>query len=289
MAPAGGPATQPLVFGRGDDHNGAMEGDPHDTVIHFVESVQQPPELLAKRRRTLTGLRWVLRVAGGCALTLIITMLITPLISGEADKWYTLFFALPSLVMLLFFLWGIERVQFCPDCNAQYGLPITKPVPAFCPNCQRLLDPARVLLDPPGVLDLTNERYRANSEPVVKLIAVVILLAIKDRSTEIRFEPGDKTFRLCYRCNGVLYDMVPPPLFLRKALSGTLKAMAGLHPEPRPQTGAFRIRTDDFVIVADVESWPTEFGENVIVWLSDDARSQAASLLASFVRKEKHA
>lgn len=243
-----------------------MEGEWHDTVIDFVERVQQPRELLAKQRRTFTWVRWILRAGFGSLLILILTMLIISVINGEIEgKWYVL--PLPIIGLLL--LWAIERARFCPECNAMYGLPVWKPIPAFCPNCQRLLDPARVLLDPPGVLDLTNERYLSDAEPVLKLIVMVILLGIKDRSTEIRFEPGREEFQLRYRCGGVLYEMVPPPLFLQKALIGTLKSMARLQPVRSSQTGTLRIKVDNSTMDARIETQPTEFGENVLVWMPE--------------------
>jgi type IV pilus assembly protein PilB len=144
-----------------------------------------------------------------------------------------------------------------------------------------------MLIDPPGLLNLSDERYRNDGKPCVKLLAMVILLGIKDRSTEVRFEPGREEFQLRYRCGGVLYDMVPPPLFLHKTITGLLKAMAGLHPDRRAQAGTMQIKVDHATIDARMETQPTEFGENVIVWFQDiyDVHDEAEALLQRFCRK----
>jgi len=255
-----------------------MEGDPHDTVIDFEEPVQQSPEVLAKQRRAFIWLRWVLRLTGGCVVVIMVLLSISLLNGESGPNWYML----PLPPILIWLLYCLERARFCPDCDAMYGLPAWKQI-AFCPNCHRLLDPTRVLLDPPGMLDLTKEEYLSEAEPVLKLIAMVILLGIKDRSTEIRFEPGREEFRVRYRCDGVLYDMVPPPMFLREAACGTLKAMAGLDLERRPQTVTLQIKRNHVRIDARVECHPTEFGENVIVWLGElhDIRIEASGETSS--------
>lgn len=250
----------------------SMQADASDMLSGCEVPVQQPRELLERQRRAFLRLRWVLRIGLGCLLILILTVLTVAIINGELQgRWYLL----PLPVALVALLWGIDRARFCPDCSAQYGLPVWKPMPAYCPNCRRLLDPARVLLDPPGTLDLNKEKYLKDAEPVLKLIAMVILLGVKDRSTEIRFEPGPEGFRLRYRCDGDMYEMVPPPLHLSTAICGTLKAMACLRSELTPQTGTLQIKVGNVQIDGRVETQPKDLGEDVILWLRDydDARS----------------
>jgi type II secretory ATPase GspE/PulE/Tfp pilus assembly ATPase PilB-like protein len=156
-----------------------------------------------------------------------------------------------------------------------------------CHTCGRLLDSATFLIDPPGVLNLSDERYRAEGKPTRKLICLIILLAIKDRSTEVRFEPGRDEYRLRYRCNGVFNEMVPPPLHIHNQISSTLKAMANLEPHRRPQTGELQIKVDGHTILVRVETEPSEFGENVILWIpeSHDSANAAETWLHSYCRR----
>ena len=50
----------------------------------------------------------------------------------------------------------------------------------------------------------------ADAAPVRKLINMVFLLAIKDQASDIHFEPFEDEYKMRYRCDGVLYEMVPP-------------------------------------------------------------------------------
>jgi hypothetical protein len=62
--------------------------------------------------------------------------------------------------------------------------------------------------------------------PVRKLLYLVLLLAVKDRATEVRFEPASDRWELRYRVAGTVYDMVPPPRFLR--IDAEAARLAGL-------------------------------------------------------------
>src|SRR5688500_16516993 len=63
--------------------------------------------------------------------------------------------------------------------------------------------------------------------PVHKLIHLVLLIALKDRATEVVFEPRPDEIRLAYRVDGTLHDMVPPPAFLADALTQVFCELAG--------------------------------------------------------------
>src|SRR5207248_2534312 len=67
-----------------------------------------------------------------------------------------------------------------------------------------------------------------DSAPVRKLLNMVLLLSIKDRASDIHFEPFEDEYKMRYRCDGVLYEMVPPPRHLAAAISSRIKVMANL-------------------------------------------------------------
>ena len=72
-------------------------------------------------------------------------------------------------------------------------------------------------------IDALNEAQQDNQ--VVKLINLVLLQAIKDKASDIHFEPFEKEFKMRYRIDGVLYEMVPPPKQLGPAITSRVKVM----------------------------------------------------------------
>ena len=241
-----------------------MTADDADTLIDYNEPIQQPKELLRKRREQFMRFRRAARPF----LALILVVTIAASVVAWIDGWWAAqWCALAIAVAIAFLMLALEHVQFCGECDAQRSLNWTKP--PWCANCRRLLDPSRVLFHAPGMIDLDDERYLNNDEPVVKLIAMVLLLGIKDRASEIRFEPGAEQYRLSYRCGGEVFEMAPPPLYLHRAISSTLKAMAGLSSERTAQGGNIQIMLEGATIAARVESDMCEFGENVVMFFSE--------------------
>ena len=80
--------------------------------------------------------------------------------------------------------------------------------------------------------------------PVIKLVNLMLVQAIKDRASDIHIEPFEKQLRLRYRVDGVLYDSTAPPKGLQSAIASRIKIMANLDIAERrlPQDGRFRIK-----------------------------------------------
>jgi len=113
--------------------------------------------------------------------------------------------------------------------------------------------------------------------PVVKLANYILTEAIKRRASDIHIEPYEKEFRVRYRVDGVLYEMMRPPLRLRNALSSRLKIMASLDIAERrlPQDGRIKMKVGkgremDF----RVSSLPTIYGEKIVLRLLDKSNLQ---------------
>ena len=79
-----------------------------------------------------------------------------------------------------------------------------------------------------GPIDLTSVEAIADSAPVRKLLNMVLLLAIKDRASDLHFEPFEEEFRIRVKADGVLYEMVPPPRHLAFAITTRIKVMSNL-------------------------------------------------------------
>ncbi len=113
--------------------------------------------------------------------------------------------------------------------------------------------------------------------PVVKLANYLLTEAIKRRASDIHIEPYEKEFRVRYRIDGVLYEVMRPPLRLRNALSSRLKIMSSLDIAERrlPQDGRIKMkigkgREMDF----RVSVLPTIYGEKIVLRLLDKANLQ---------------
>ncbi|TET34430.1 MAG: pilus assembly protein PilB [Planctomycetota bacterium] len=112
-----------------------------------------------------------------------------------------------------------------------------------------------------------------NAAPVVKLLNMVLLQAIKDKASDVHLEPFDGEFRVRYRIDGVLYEMEPPPAHLASALTSRVKVMSKLDiAETRlPQDGRIEITIRGRPIDLRVSTLPTMFGESVVLRVLDRA------------------
>ena len=70
-----------------------------------------------------------------------------------------------------------------------------------------------------NTIDLEAIEEMAEAAPVRKLLNMVLLLAIKDKASDIHFEPFEEEYKMRYRVDGVLYELVPPPRHLAPAIS----------------------------------------------------------------------
>ncbi len=123
-------------------------------------------------------------------------------------------------------------------------------------------------------IDLDELKELSESNPVKKLLNLVLLQAIRDKSSDVHFEPFENEYKMRYRIDGVLYEMVPPPKYIAAALSSRIKVMAGLDIAERrlPQDGRISLTVQGKPIDLRVSILPTMFGESVVLRVLD--RSQ---------------
>ncbi len=121
--------------------------------------------------------------------------------------------------------------------------------------------------------DELNLELAAAEAPVVKLTNLILMDAIKRGASDIHFETYDKVFRVRYRIDGMLYEVMHPPIKLKNAIISRLKIMSNLNIAERrlPQDGRLKLRFGqgremDF----RVSSLPTLFGEKVVLRLLDN-------------------
>ncbi|MBY0231564.1 MAG: Flp pilus assembly complex ATPase component TadA [Gemmataceae bacterium] len=120
-------------------------------------------------------------------------------------------------------------------------------------------------------IDIGDMVEMADAAPVRKLINMVFLLGIRDKASDIHFEPFEDEYKIRMRCDGVLYEMVPPPRHLATAISSRIKVMSNLDIAERrmPQDGRIELNVGGNQIDMRVSVLPTLFGESVVVRVLD--------------------
>ncbi len=126
-------------------------------------------------------------------------------------------------------------------------------------------------------VDVSEIERGLDDAPVVKLVNFILTDAIKRRCSDIHVEPYEKEFRVRYRVDGVLYEMMRPPMKMRNAISSRLKILASLDIAERrlPQDGRIKLkigkgREMDF----RVSTLPTIYGEKTVLRLLDKGTLQ---------------
>jgi type IV pilus assembly protein PilB len=119
--------------------------------------------------------------------------------------------------------------------------------------------------------DIASLKELASQAPVVKLVNLVLLQAVKDKASDIHFEPFEDEFKVRYRVDGVLYEITHPPKNLSLAITSRIKVMANLDvAESRvPQDGRIMMRVAGRSIDLRVSTLPTVFGESVVMRVLD--------------------
>ncbi|MBS1819029.1 MAG: type IV-A pilus assembly ATPase PilB [Acidobacteria bacterium] len=111
--------------------------------------------------------------------------------------------------------------------------------------------------------------------PVVRLVNVVLMSAIQKGASDIHIEPYEKELRVRYRIDGILYNIMSPPMKFRDAISSRIKIMSKLDiAEKRlPQDGRIKIRFNENGVPKEIDFrvsvLPTLFGEKIVMRLLD--------------------
>ncbi len=119
--------------------------------------------------------------------------------------------------------------------------------------------------------DLASQEEMSDSQPIKKLVNMVMLLAIRDQASDIHFEPFEDEFKIRVKADGVLFEMVPPPRHLANAVVSRIKVMANLDIAERrlPQDGRIELNVGGNNVDLRVSVLPTLFGESVVMRVLD--------------------
>ncbi len=117
-----------------------------------------------------------------------------------------------------------------------------------------------------------NDLENAASEaPIIKFVDAVLYQAVKDKASDIHFEPFEKEFKIRYRIDGALYEMAPATKNLAIPVISRVKIMSSLNISERrkPQDGRIQLRVAGNPIDLRVSTLPTQFGESVVLRVLD--------------------
>ncbi len=133
------------------------------------------------------------------------------------------------------------------------------------------------VIDDDDEIDTSELERSSEDAPVVKLVNLILTDAIKKGASDIHVEPYEKSFRVRYRIDGVLHEVMKPPLKLKNALTSRIKIMSEMDISERrlPQDGRIKIKLPggkdmDY----RVSCLPTLFGEKIVLRLLDKSNLQ---------------
>jgi len=128
----------------------------------------------------------------------------------------------------------------------------------------------------PSAVEVFELKESADEAPVVKLVNMVLVDAIRKGASDLHWEPYEKTFRIRFRLDGVLHEMLSPPKRLEAAIISRIKIMSNLDISERrlPQDGRIKLRYGQREIDFRVSVLPTIFGEKAVLRILDKAALQ---------------
>ncbi len=138
-------------------------------------------------------------------------------------------------------------------------------------------------------IDVKTLEKASEEAPVIKLVNSVLNDAIKKGASDIHVEPYEKAFRIRFRIDGMLYEIMKPPISLKNAIASRLKIMSKLDiaERRRPQDGRIKIRyADGKDIDFRVSVLPTLFGEKIVLRLLDKSNLQLDMTKLGFNEKQ---
>ena len=111
----------------------------------------------------------------------------------------------------------------------------------------------------------------ANSAPIVRFVDFIIRQAIKDKASDIHFEPFEHEYRIRYRVDGALYELPPPPKVMALPITSRVKILSGLNISERrvPQDGRIQTKMNGKPVDLRVSCLPTSYGESVVLRVLD--------------------
>lgn len=173
---------------------------------------------------------------------------------------------------------AIDDIKFITGCEVSVFVAtegqIKSAIDSIYDSSETMQDVINSIQDEVEVIEQTNEDYEAGAAeeaPVVKFVNTLIAEAVRRGASDIHIEPYERKLRVRFRIDGVLYEMMSPPIKMKAAIISRIKIMAELDiAEKRvPQDGRIKIRLTKKTIDLRVSTLPTIFGEKVVMRILD--------------------
>ncbi|MFQ5441514.1 MAG: type IV-A pilus assembly ATPase PilB [Thermodesulfobacteriota bacterium] len=137
-------------------------------------------------------------------------------------------------------------------------------------------------------IDVSDLKRAVEEAPVVRLVNFILTDAIKKGASDIHIEPYEKLFRVRYRVDGILHEVMKPPLKLKNAIASRIKIMSQLNIAERrlPQDGRIKLKLGkNKEMDYRVSVLPTLYGEKVVLRLLDKSNLQLDMTKLGFEEK----
>ncbi len=120
--------------------------------------------------------------------------------------------------------------------------------------------------------DVTDLEKAGNESPIIRFVNFVIADAIKQGASDIHIEPKEKSLKLRYRIDGILFESMNPPQAMHSAIVSRLKIMANMDIAERrlPQDGRIRATVHGRQVDLRVSTLPCAYGEKVVIRILDN-------------------
>lgn len=111
----------------------------------------------------------------------------------------------------------------------------------------------------------------AEEAPVIKLVNLIIMQAIKDKASDIHIEPEENALRIRFRIDGILHEVSTPPKNLQSVIASRIKILANIDiaETRKPQDGRIQLKMENRALDLRVSTFPTIHGENIVLRLLD--------------------
>lgn len=120
-------------------------------------------------------------------------------------------------------------------------------------------------------IDLDRLTHDTEDAPVIKIVNLILVQALKEKASDIHIEPFQRTLKLRFRIDGELIQAESPPKALQLAITSRIKILAGLNIAERrvPQDGRFRIKVTGKEVDLRISILPTAHGEKIVIRILD--------------------
>lgn len=166
----------------------------------------------------------------------------------------------------------VDAERFAMELARAYNAP-SAGIAQVSDDLSREIDLTRLMQDLPPAEDLLEGEAQA---PVIRMINALLLQALRERASDLHFEPYDTRSVVRFRIDGVLGDVIEPPRALHAALVSRLKIMASLDISEKrlPQDGRIALKLGAKQVDVRVSTLPTGAGERVVLRLLDKDTAQ---------------